>query len=255
MTTGSIIKLDNALSAAMSCIPLYEDDWDSVPVSELYKIKELLGNSYEHFQELISEDRKENGLNFQHVINICRSLKKYSSWFFLCQSAFKADKMSHVEDIRNKAVLAEIIYLQIEILWIAYLRQTYPDTKEYLLPKLSILDSVEIRKERKYEELRKEETNQVYSYFNGNTREKEQRLNILFSAINGKGGKEVALFEAAAVNLGWLTGPINWKSLKDYFGVKGGHQNISNYYNSTNNKLDPKEIKRFENELLRLSDR
>lgn len=253
MTTGSIIKFDNALSAVISCIPIHEGDWDTVSLSDIERINEFLEDSYVHFQELISEDRREKGLNFQHVINICRTLKKYSTWFFLCKSVFQAAKETQDNSVRKKAELAEVVYIHIEVLWIAYLRQIYPETKEFLLPKLSILETIEHRKERKDEELRREETDQVYSYFNGNTREIELRFNLLQKVINGKGGKDVALYEAAAIKLKWITEPIKWPYLKKYFGVIGNHQNISNYLNTSVNKLRDSDVKRCENELLRLS--
>lgn len=70
MTSGSIIHLDNALSAIMRTIPPFCGDWDGVSVSDLEQIHDFLTVNYEHFEELIQLELKTSRIISIHVKNI-----------------------------------------------------------------------------------------------------------------------------------------------------------------------------------------
>lgn len=254
MEFKNIIRLDNALSKVISCIPPLWGDWDGVFLSDLEMIHTFLSENFGRFEELIQEMLEKSDAISIHVQNIYFSLLTYRRWCYLCDSDIKLASKSNDEYLQRKAELADEVYIDVEVFWLPYLSIVYPQLDQQTYAQENIITVEGLHKMNKQEAKSISDKIELYSFFEGAPNEQELHIRILQGLFDGKQGLIVATYELAAEQLGWINRPITWTLLQKYFGVKGAYSGIGNHYNSNKkNGIDPIKVKAAKKELLSLS--
>lgn len=255
MDIDNIVRLAQALSKLMLCIPSFSGNWDGVSYSDLEKIHRFLSDNYDDFELYIQRlDRSGRDVPY-HVQTIYNDLLSYRKWRYLCDSIVKNASKSDDEELRRKAEMADEVYIDSEVMWLTYLTIVYPQLRQENCAYENLMPAGQYKKE-KQEAKEAQETEAVYAHFKGSYDQQILHCSILQQELNGKKAMAAACLLMAADHLGWIDGPIEWELLQKYFGVIGSKSGVLNHYNSNKRAgLDKTKLNSAMEKLRRLEER
>lgn len=222
--------------------------WEEIELPQLNELETFLTDAIVPFQDLTLIDKQHGYPAASFVIKVRRIFDTFLLWSEtlpqeLLDPATEGDKEN---SLRNICML-------LSFLWIPWMETDYePLAKQaQLVPKVMPIDEVrEIAKKNRQEKELDTMRSKLFSVIVGSTpAERERIFDNLKSLVKGKGGKELALYIRAAINLGILTRIPPFECMKKFWGVTMSQQSLSRFINKTDSALDEKDVESKQHEI------
>lgn len=232
MTTRSIPTFYRSLNQKFQGIDPYVSNWEDVRIEQLLSIEAFLDESIESFQEMVIMDKINGYAASSIIVNVHRTLKTFMAWAESMPTEFIND---HSEESSKEYRLRELI-LVIEFLWVAWLVAEYEPVMKESNVNLVVLPFEErnrIAKEQKEEISNEERRQKLFECIIGPTPKERQRIfNGIAAVVRGKGGKELAPYIKAAIDMNLLSRTPDFPSMKVFWGITKSQPALSRYLSS-----------------------
>ena len=193
-------------------------------LESLQELQVCLDKNNQRLNEyLITHENKQSGS--VNILNaIYTNLKAYTDWYAEVQHLLDA------QDSETSNVAYSIVVL---------IEGTIIPNLEINCPSVAIIENGGPDLEKLSEGINGNTDKDImWANIKGSTeKEKEANFRAFLRCVKTLGGKKVALYIKAAIQLGYLAERPQFKHLVKYFGVIGGEPAISNYYNSNDDNL------------------
>ena len=250
MMTHSIPAFYRSLSQKFQGIDPYVSGWDDVEIDQLLSIEVFLNESIEPFQEMVIKDKMNGYAASSIIVSIHRTFKTFMAWAESLPTEFIND---HSEETSKEYRLREII-LVIEFIWVAWLITEYEPVMKEANVNLVVLpfeERTRIAKDNMEESSREERRQKLFDCIIGATpKEREIIFNALASVVRGKGGKELAPYLRAAIEMNLLSRTPDFPSMKVFWGITKSQPALSRYLSSDDCSCPEKLIAEKREEIL-----
>lgn len=249
MTTHSIPAFYRSLSQKFQGIDPYVSSWEDIKLEQLLSIEVFLNESIDAFQEMVIIDKMNGYAASSIIVNVHRTLKTFMAW----AESLPTEYINHSSEGDSKESRLREIALVIEFLWLTWLITEYePVMKEANanLVVLPIEERTRISKEHKEENSRDERREKLFECIIGTTpKEREKIFNTLASLVNGKGGKDLAPYLRAAIDLNLLSRTPDFPAMKAFWGITKSQPALSRYLSFDDCSCPEKVIEEKKNEI------
>lgn len=229
MTTHSIPAFYRSLNQKFQGIDPYVSNWEDINLEQLLAIEVFLNESIESFQEMVIIDKMNGYASSSIILNIHRTLRTFMAW----TESLPTEYINHPSDDDTKESRLREIALVIEFLWLSWLATEYEPVIREANTNLAVLPIEErsrITKERKEDvdlDVRREK---LYECIIGaSPKEREIVFNTLASVVCGKGGKDLAPYLKAAIELNLLSRTPDFPAMKVFWGITKTQPALSRY--------------------------
>lgn len=248
--TRSIPTFYRSLNQKFQGIDPYVSNWEDVRIEQLLSIEAFLDESIESFQEMVIMDKINGYAASSIIVNVHRTLKTFMAWAESMPTEFIND---HSEESSKEYRLRELI-LVIEFLWVAWLVAEYEPVMKEANVNLVVLPFEErnrITKEQKEEISNEERRQKLFECIIGSTPKERQKIfNGIAAVVRGKGGKELAPYIKAAIDMNLLSRTPDFPSMKVFWGITKSQPALSRYLSSDDCSCPEKLIAEKREEIL-----
>lgn len=250
MMTHSIPAFYRSLSQKFQGIDPYVSTWDDIKIEQLLSIEVFLNESIEAFQEMVIIDKMNGYAASSIIISVHRTLKTFMAW----AESLPTEYINHTSESDTKEARLREIALVIEFLWLTWLITEYePVMKEANanLVVLPIEERTKIAKEHKEESSLDERREKLFECIIGaSPKEREIIFNTLASVVSGKGGKDLAPYLKAAIELNLLSRTPDFPSMKTFWGITKTQPALSRYLSFDDCSCSEKIIEEKKKEIM-----
>lgn len=229
MTTHSIPAFYRSLNQKFQGIDPYVSTWDDIKLEQLLSIEVFLNESIETFQELVIIDKMNGYAASSIIISVHRTLKTFMAW----AESLPTEYINHPSDGDTKESRLREIALVIDFLWVTWLITEYEPVMREANANLVVLpieEKTRISRENKEDASRDAHRKKLFECIIGTSpKERERIFNTLASLVDGKGGKELAPYLKAAIDLGLLSRTPDFPSMKTFWGITKTQPALSKY--------------------------
>lgn len=227
--THSIPSFYRTLSQKFQGIDPYVSDWEDIEIEQLLAIEVFLNENIGPFQEMVIEDKKNGYAASSIIVNVHRTLQTFMAW---AESLPEEFINQHSDEGSKEFRLREII-LVIDFLWISWLITMYEPvmTESKSNPVvLPVGERLRASKEQKDEAALEAYREKIFECIIGaSPKEREIIFHTLASVVNGKGGKDLAPYLKAAIDLKLLSKTPDFPSMKALWRITKTQAALSRY--------------------------
>lgn len=249
MNIATLPHFYSILSQKFQGFDPYLSGWEDVELSRLNEIEKFLEDKLEDFQTLVLQDKVSGYPGSEFVCNICRTLKTFLSW----SESFPIDYLNPQDDESKKETVVRKICLSIGFKWLPWLSSDYePLRKEtQKIPEiLPVEDRPNQIKLQQQERLDNELRENLFSCIVGNTTEEKKHVfETIKYFVSGKGGKKLAPYLKAAMNLNLLTALPKFTAMERFWNITMSQPALSRYLSATDCSIDEIEVSNKTNEI------
>lgn len=216
--------------------------WEDVELSKLSELEVFLDEELVNFQNLVLKDKEAGYPASAFVSNVRKTFNTFLSWV----GGLPADYLNPTGTDAVKEISLRNICLSLSCLWIPWLDSDYePIVKEAkLVPNvMPIGNAAERAKSNREERITKELRDKLFSVIIGSSPEHKQRIyDAMKKLVARKGGKSLALYIQAAIDMGLLTWIPPFESMKKFWGVTKSQQSVSKLISKNGSLLDDRDV-------------
>lgn len=229
MTTHSIPAFYRSLNQKFQGIDPYVLGWNDVNIEQLLSIEAFLNESIAAFQEMVIIDKINGYAASSIIINVHRTFKTFMAW----TASLPMEFINHQSGEDTKEYRLRNLALDIEFLWVSWLLLQYEPVMKDANANLVVVpieERTRMAKEHREDGVRDERRDKLFECIIGTSpKEREIVFNTLASLVCGKGGKELAPYLKAAIEMNLLSKTPDFPAMKAFWGITKTQPALSRY--------------------------